>query len=158
MEVRADDRFERTPDANISLDAACLEFLRLMNKHMGADWKLRRTIVALEKMSNGPLIDLSPAERRDLMARVRESNARVAREYFGGELQDSDDPLFRPRSDRRPRTSEHVLDGETAVAMAAALMALRPAEDPSKKAKRRAARAARSASELGVAPAPAASS
>jgi hypothetical protein len=159
MGVDADERYERTPDANISLDAACLEFLRLMNKHMGADWKMRRTIVALEGMSKGPLIDLPPAERRELMARVRDSNARVAREYFGGELQDSDDPLFRPRSDRRPRTSEVVLDGETAVAMAAALMATtRPPDNTSKKAKRRAARAAKSPADAGLAPTPAASS
>lgn len=158
MGVSADERYERTPDANISLDAACLEFLRLMNMHMGPDWKSRRTIATLEGLSKGPLIDLPPAERRSLMERVRDSNARVAREFFGGELQDSDDPLFRPRSDRRPRMSDHVLDGETAVALAAALMPPAAADSKAKRAKRRAARAARLAAGGGVARAPAPSS
>jgi hypothetical protein len=136
MGVHERPEYERLPDANLSLDAACLEFLRLMNKHTGPDWKSGRTIAHLNSFSNGPLIDLSPDDRRALMERVRESNALVARTYFGGELAVSDDPLFRPRSDSRARTFEHGLDADKAVAIASKLLAMRAAARVEGKAKR----------------------
>ena len=136
MGVDERPEYERLPDANVSLDAACLEFLRLMNKHTGPDWKSGRTIAHLNNLSNGPLIDLSPDDRRALMERLRESNALVARKFFGGELTDSDDPLFRQRSDSRPRTFAQGLDADGAVAIASKLLAMRAAARAEGKVKR----------------------
>jgi hypothetical protein len=45
----------------------------------------------------------------------------VAVEYFGGELDGSDDPLFPPRSDSRARTGAPELSAEKAVKIAAYL-------------------------------------
>ena len=135
VEERAE--YERLPDANFSLDAACLEFLRVMNGHVDPEWKSGRTIARLQTLSDGPLIDLPSDDRRALMERVRDSNARVAQEYFGGELTDSDDPLFRPRSDNRPRNSEHGLDVDKAIAIASKLLVLRAAAQAEGRGRRR---------------------
>lgn len=123
MGIAEREDYERMPDANKSLDAASLEFLRLMNTHCGPDRRARKIIATLERLSDGPLIDLTEEGRRELMENVRNSNACVAREYFGGELEHSDDPLFRPRSDLRPRVSNQVLSTDKAVAIATALLA-----------------------------------
>jgi len=123
---------------NVSLDAECLEFLRLMNRHADPSWKTRRFIEALEASSTGPMLELPDDLRLALMQRLRDSNARVAREYFGGELCDSDDPLFKPRSDNRPRVQDGRLDAGKAVALAAKLFsaAERLADNPRRKRKR----------------------
>lgn len=108
---------------NSSLDARCLEFLRLMNLHGGVS-RPPKLIQMLESVSDGPLIDIPEHRRVAFMRELRESNAMVAREYFGGELTDSDDPLFLPRSDRRERTHPRELGVEEIIALAATLLSI----------------------------------
>lgn len=108
---------------NESLDADCLEFLRLLNKAMKGTERPQRIVAALQGISAGPLIDLSPQERASFMGALRESNRRVALEYFGGETAKIDDPLFGQRLDDRPRVEAGQLTVERAVNIAATLFA-----------------------------------
>jgi len=108
---------------NSSLDARCLEFLRLMNVHGGPE-RPPKLIQMLESVSDGPLIDIPEHRRVALMRKLRKSNAMVAREYFGGELTDSDDPLFLPRSDRRERTYPRELGVDEIIALATTLLSI----------------------------------
>jgi hypothetical protein len=108
---------------NESLDADCLEFLRLLNKHLKGTERLQKIVAALQGISAGPLIDLSPQERSSFMGALRESNRRVALEYFDGEAATSDDPLFGPRLEDRPRVEAGQLTAERAVDIAANLFA-----------------------------------
>jgi|KBSMisStandDraft_5_1062788.scaffolds.fasta_scaffold102019_3 hypothetical protein len=108
---------------NSSLDARCLEFLRLMNLYGGVT-RPPKLIRMLESVSDGPLIDIPEHRRVAFMRELRDSNAMVAREYFGAELTDSDDPLFLPRSDRRERTHPRELGVEEIIALAATLLSI----------------------------------
>jgi hypothetical protein len=117
--------FERPEDVNEALDAETLEFLRLFNKFVprfeGKDLNpLRDNIVPLlSKVSSGPLVTLGEDELDRFMALFRESNAKVADAYFGGPISGSDNPLFKPRSDKRERTRQAVLTAERAVELCA---------------------------------------
>jgi hypothetical protein len=111
---------------NGSLDARALEFLRLMNLHLPPDERPPRLVPKLEALSDGPLIDLSSADRGELMKQLRDSNARVAEIYFGGRRTDSDDPLFAPRADKRERICNVKFRLEDAVSMAARLLSMDP--------------------------------
>jgi hypothetical protein len=117
--------FERPQDVNEALDAETLEFLRLFNKFVprfeGKDLNpLRDNIVPLlSKVSSGPLVTLGEDELDRFMALFRESNAKVADAYFGGPISGSDNPLFKPRSDKRERTRQAVLTAERAVELCA---------------------------------------
>ncbi len=112
---------------NSSLDARALEFLRLMNLHVGVDKRPPRLVPMLESISDGPLIDLPERRRKKMMKKFRDSNALVANEYFGGELTDSDDPLFLPRADTRDRTCTTDLTAEEIVAITAKLLSFETA-------------------------------
>lgn len=109
---------------NSSLDARALEFLRLMNLRLTPDERPVRLIAKLEALSEGPLIDLSPADRSVLMKQLRGSNTLVAEKYFGGVLTDSDDPLFAPRAEERDRACDVRLRSEDAVLIAARLLSM----------------------------------
>jgi hypothetical protein len=117
--------FERPEDVNEALDAETLEFLRLFNKFVprfeGKDLNpVRDNIVPLlSKVSSGPLVTLGEDELDRFMALFRGSNAKVADEYFGGPISGSDNPLFKPRSDKRERTRQVVLTPERAVELCA---------------------------------------
>lgn len=115
--------WRRPGSVNGSLDARSLEFLRLLNVHAGTD-RPPRLLQMLESVSDGPLIDIPERQRAALMRKVRDSNAMVAREYFGGELTGSDDPLFRPRWDKRDRVCEQELSIGEIVALAARLLSI----------------------------------
>ena len=113
-------KFRRPKDLNESLDAEMLEFLRLFNKY-AVPIRRRKLVQFLSERSHGPLLDLPEDQRAKLMAVVREGNARVAEEYFGGTLTGSDDPLFLSRPTDRPRTSKMELGLERAIAIGAEL-------------------------------------
>ncbi len=120
----ADAPWEYPGNVNSSLDARSLEFLRLMNLHVTREERPRKLVPMLESLSKGPLIDLPERKRNKLMTLVRESNANVANEYFGGELIDSDDPLFLPRADTRERHRASALSIEEIVAFSAQLLSI----------------------------------
>jgi hypothetical protein len=117
--------YKRPEDVNEALDAESLEFLRLMNKYIprfvkGKINPARDNLVPLlARVSSGPLVTLSTAELDKFMALFEESNRKVALEYFGGIREDSDNPLFEPRSDRRTRTERADLTVERAVELCA---------------------------------------
>jgi hypothetical protein len=105
--VENDPAFERPPNKNESLDAVSLEFLRLMNGYIGSRGPLRfRLHQLLAKIGKGPLLTLPAEELAEFMGALRESNRRVAEEYFGGARDDSDDPLFAPLKFLRPRVEQ----------------------------------------------------
>ena len=112
---------------NESLDATCLEFLRLMNKHVprltedGLNKRRGNIVSVLAGVANGPLLTLPEKALEGFMARFAESNRRVATEYFGGALQDSDDPLFARSADDRPRTTNPDLTIQKAVGICAVI-------------------------------------
>lgn len=123
--IDPDIPIERPEDVNEALDAESLEFLRLMNKYIprfvkGKINPARDNLVPLlARVSSGPLVTLSTAELDKFMAMFEESNRKVAVEYFGGIREDSDNPLFEPRSDRRARTEKADLTVERAVELCA---------------------------------------
>jgi hypothetical protein len=108
--VENDPAFERPPNQNESLDAASLEFMRLMNAHIGCRGPLRYALwQALEKIGKGPLLTLPAETLAEFMEDLRESNRKVAEEYFGGVREDSGDPLFAPLKFSRPRVERSEL-------------------------------------------------
>jgi hypothetical protein len=116
--------WERPGSLNSSLDARCLEFLRLVNVQFGRNQRPPGLVPRLERISDGPLLDLPEAERVALMQMLRPSNRKVANRFFDGPLVDSDDPLFAPRADSRPRTSEAELSADDVVSLAFRLLTL----------------------------------
>jgi hypothetical protein len=113
--------FRKPAPANQSLDATSLEFLRMFNKHIpssSADARGRLLQVLAARPSDGTLVTLEPQELADFMAQFHQSNGQVANAYFGGMRTDSDDPLFAPRSDLRPRERPGPLTAEQAVEIA----------------------------------------
>lgn len=125
--IEANPEFDRPKDANESLDAEALEFLRLFNEHVprfveGSINPLRANVIGLlSQKSQGPLITLGEAQLQEFMGYFAESNRKVAAEYFGGARNDPGDALFGPRTDTRPRTPPVTLSPEKAVEIAAYL-------------------------------------
>ena len=125
--IEPSDRFDRPEDANESLDAETLEYLRLFNAHVPRFSKkqpnsARANIVGvLSKMSTGPLVTLSGGRLQEFMDLFRESNRKVASEYFGGAREGGGDPLFESRSDSRERVAQTSLSTERAVEIGAFL-------------------------------------
>jgi len=123
--IDASAAFDRPDTANESLDAESLEFLRLFNEHIprlteeGISPLRDNVVPLLSQISKGPLLTLPETDLADFMALFRVSNARVAAEYFGGARTESDDPLFAPRSDTRPRVTDVTLTAERAVEICA---------------------------------------
>jgi hypothetical protein len=127
--IAANLPYDRPTDYNESLNAEALEFVRVANQfgvpplnpnasEAKPDIPRRRRLLrCLAETSKGPSIDLCEDDRRALMASVRDSNRRVAMEYFGGEIQSSDDPLFGPRLDKE-RVSQVSLSVDRAVEFA----------------------------------------
>ena len=104
--------FVEGPTRNTSLDAESVELLRLLNlfeqEEGGAvpgmpPWK--QTLRTLHRVSEGPTLALPEERMERFMARWRDTNRAVAREYFP----DSADALFGPRSSRST-TAEQRLD------------------------------------------------
>ncbi|HSC18881.1 MAG TPA: hypothetical protein VLC74_08205, partial [Rhizomicrobium sp.] len=116
--------WERPGALNSSLDAKCLEFLRLLNLQMRRDDRPAGLVPRLERISDGPLLDLSDEDRAAFMKMVRPFNRRVAKRFFGGVHPDSDDPLFERRADARPRTADSGLSVDEAVGIAARLLTM----------------------------------
>lgn len=97
---------ERPENANISLDAETLEWLRQFNKHVpflrnGKINPERGNIaLLLEMVSGGPKFSIEAEELEAFMTRFRESNLHVANTFFGGRVYGEGDPLFGPASPR----------------------------------------------------------
>jgi hypothetical protein len=125
--IEANLPFDQPEMRNESFDAYTLEFLRLFNRHVprfDGDERnaMRENLVStLAAQAEGPLPTLPRKQLDEFMSNFTESNRRVAVEYFGGELDGSDDPLFLPRSDSRDRTGTPELTAERAVKIAAYL-------------------------------------
>lgn len=119
------DKFERPEDVNESLDAETLEYLRLFNAHVPRFAKKevntsRSNIVGvLSKLSNGPLVTLPDGKLEEFMNLFRDTNRKVADEYFGGARAGAGDALFEPRSDKRARATQASLSVERAVEIGA---------------------------------------
>ena len=127
--------YERPKRLNESLDAATLEFLRLFNMHVpkmaarqGQDTSRSKIAARLAAISNGPFRTMADDDLTAFMAQFRETNRKVAVEYFGGARTDSDDPLFAPRADERERVAEPTLTVERAVEICAWLWQNEPAQ------------------------------
>jgi hypothetical protein len=112
--------FERPKKLNESLDADCLEFLRLMNLTEQTRWP--KIIRLLERMSTGPLLGISDRQLTEFMGRMQDSNLRVAREFFSGAVAAGGDPLFGPPTDFRKRVTKQGIAPERAVEIAANLI------------------------------------
>lgn len=123
--VGIDASLPRPDTANESLDAESLEFLRQFNHHIprltedGISPLRDNVVPLLSQISKGPLLTLPDAELADFMAQFRQSNAKVAEEYFGGVRTDSDDPLFAARNDTRPRVTDVTLTVDRVVEICA---------------------------------------
>lgn len=108
---------------NESLDADSLEFLRILNHDLPRAGRPRRFIVAcLAEISTGPNIGLPDEDLDRFQATFAESNRSVAKEFFGGEISGSDDPLFLPRAGSRNQVLAHSLTTERAIETAAQLL------------------------------------
>lgn len=120
------EHYRRPERVNESLDVNALEFLRLFNRTMPRfrDNKpnpLRGNVVKLlQAVSKGPAPVLPEEELAEFMRHFRESNTRVALEYFGS-LQPEGDPLFGPLKSKSNRAEVQPISGETAVKLAALL-------------------------------------
>jgi hypothetical protein len=110
---------QRPEVLNESLDAECVEFLRIMNQRLTPSEQRRGIVAALQALSKGPLIDLPPPDLAAFMGQLAESNRRVALEYFDGDVSTAGDPLFGERRDGRPRTPAPQLSVDRAVGIAA---------------------------------------
>ena len=95
------------------------------------------------EISKGPRLALSDTEADRFQATFRESNKKVAIQFFGGAIEGSDDPLFIPRSAAMEPAVNHSLNLERAIEIAAALLKNRdahveagPAARPNKVGKR----------------------
>jgi len=120
--LQQNPNFARPRNQNESLDAECLEFLRLLNQHLPLGKRRGNLVATLQAISCGPLMDLSPEIRENLMTAVRASNRLVAAEYFHNGIAEAGDPLFGPRGDGRARAHGHPLSMEKAVKIAATLL------------------------------------
>jgi hypothetical protein len=77
----------------------------------------------LAETSKGPWIALPEDVLNEFQGKYRESNRKVARRYFGGEISGSDDPLFLRRTVSREQVFDCTLTVEQAVEIAASLLA-----------------------------------
>lgn len=116
----------RTKSRNESLDAECLEFLRMFNRHNPRgnnrfDPVRGKVVSLLTAISDGPLLTLPESELAGFMESFRDSNAKIASEFFGGVRSAPGDPLFEPSSDPRPRTGRVTLTADRAVEICAKL-------------------------------------
>lgn len=120
------EAFRRPERVNESLDIDALEFLRLFNQSVPRFKKdrpnlLRGNVVKLlQAASNGPAAALPDEELAEFMRHFRESNTRVALEYFGT-LHADGDPLFGPLKSKGNRAQVRPIAAETAVKIAAVL-------------------------------------
>jgi hypothetical protein len=111
IKVRAED-LKVVPKRNESLDAECVEFLRLLNLHRvehegGIPGVIdnRQLVKRLSKTSTGPVLTLPAAFLDTFMAQWEESNRRVALDF----LRDESGQLFHmPRMTRVSTTSQHL--------------------------------------------------
>lgn len=102
---------ERGADRNVSLDAECVEFVRLLNlyrvENEAARVRLidnRKVVRQLAEISTGPLLTLPPPVLDQFMARWETANRAVARRY----LRDAHGELFRmPRRTANTTTEQH---------------------------------------------------
>jgi hypothetical protein len=125
--------FEKQPLWNESLDASALEFLRLFNKYTSLEDRPPGLIALLAGISDGPRTSLSEEAIGGFMERLRDSNRRVAEEYFGGALPGPGDPLFAPTTDTRRRAQDALLSPERAVQIAACLWRSKSDEFPERR-------------------------
>ncbi len=126
VEIEETSSFERPPSQNKKLDAECAEFLRIFNSYStdttveGVN-KPGGLASLLGEISNGPPVSFAPRRLAAFMETFRESNKKVALEYFNGaDRPGADDPLFAPRTNS---TTPHdpILTVERAVEIAAHL-------------------------------------
>jgi len=121
-----EENYRRPERVNESLDVNALEFLRLFNQIIPRFKNekpnvLRGNIVKLLQMaSDGPAAALPDEELAEFMRHFRESNTRVALEYFGA-LHADGDPLFGPVKNNGNRAQVQPIAAETAVKIAAIL-------------------------------------
>lgn len=112
IDARAED-WDQVPPRNESLDAECVEFLRLLNvtlaehdnKHAGLIDQ-RKLANRLQGVSSGPTLTMSDSLLDEFMAQWEEGNRAVAREYFD----DMTGELFRTARKSGNTTTVQYLD------------------------------------------------
>jgi hypothetical protein len=118
--------YRRPERVNESLDVEALEFLRLFNqtvprfKDNSPNLARSNVVKLLQEVSSGPAPGLPEEQLAEFMRHFRESNTRVALEYFGT-LQSEGDPLFGPLQKTGNRAEARPITAETAVRLAALL-------------------------------------
>jgi len=118
--------YRRPERVNESLDVNALEFLRLFNqsiprfKNEKPNVSRGNIVKLLQAASDGPAPALPDEELAHFMRHFRESNTRVALEYFGT-LQADGDPLFGPLKSKGNSAQVQPISPEKAVKIAAAL-------------------------------------
>jgi hypothetical protein len=119
--------FKRPERKNESLDAGCVEFLRIFNTYYrpsASDPVSRRgrIVAMLSEISTGSRLTLDREKLDGFMRTFSESNKKVALEYFGGATKsDSDDFLFGPRENIREPAIDPGLTVDRAIEIAAHL-------------------------------------
>ncbi|MGD0864594.1 MAG: hypothetical protein ABSA49_03450 [Rhizomicrobium sp.] len=120
-------RFQRPERMNVSLDGGCVEFLRIFNKYSPQPTpdparRKRRLIGMLSEISTGPRVAMDEEKLDGFMKTFRESNKKVALEYFDGATRnDSDDFLFGPREGAGEPADESGLTVDRAIEISAYL-------------------------------------
>jgi hypothetical protein len=118
--------FKKPNRLNESLDVVGLEFLRLFNMSVPRfkDGRLNPTrgdiVQAIQRISSGPSPTFAKQQLDEFMQYFRESNAKVAAEYFGA-LSPQGDPLFGEIKSQSNRAEMRPLSAEEAVQIAAGL-------------------------------------
>jgi hypothetical protein len=119
-------QYDRPARINESLDVTALEFLRLFNRSVPPFRNNVRNpdrgniVSALKVVSVGATPALPERELTQFMRQFRDSNRRVAVEYFGG-VRETGDPLFGEAPHRSDKDEMKPISAEKAVEVAAAL-------------------------------------
>jgi len=119
--------FKRPERMNESLDAGSVEFLRIFNQYhrpSASDPGSRRgrIVEMLSEISTGSRVTLDQEKLDGFMRTFRESNKKIALEYFAGATRnDSDDFLFGPRESAKEPAGDPGLTVDRAIEISAHL-------------------------------------
>jgi hypothetical protein len=125
--LKLKEKYQYPSRANESLDVTTLEFLRLLNAEIPKfkdkkPNKFRANLVhLLQGLSKGPSATLSDQQMQEFMERFRETNEKVAREFFDGAISETGDPLFGAALGRKNRAEVKAITVDSAIEITARL-------------------------------------